>query len=573
MNAIINAKILKGLRKMENIDDKIKSKMIQYQQLKKLYELTSMMFEDTNRYLYSPNYGESKVDDFLRTTGYRCLNEAYESLKRKVDEYWKQGKGIEEELVELYIEKNPKIVKSQSVIKKVKDINFPSRVINLLELIDTYPQLLDYESNLVRLIRFIDYVPNFLYIHQLKKISFNILIDEQLEYYLNPMVLEGMMALLESDILLSNSDFKSFLLEKIQGMNAYNYHFQHSDVLEMERIMHLNPKFDKELLFLWGLCPRSWQEWTSKDIRDRYLRENIGNERLIKDLIELSKLAKKESLKAWALNDIIKTYNDKEEFCFEREDSEEFKMEIAVLLNLGNSSIREHYIQLRKHYERVLDIEMAQILKDKRVRSAMLGVDTTQSQDIVVEFLRQREIQEDILGRKSVYCKFLLENGNSHLPFDGRCSYFFQELESNPCFRLESTQEQMKQLIDYFDSINGEYIYFYDNQSEFQKTPITFYKQFLHNIFFGGYLEQCFLKEEGNPDFCNEGIIDSFIEDNVIDVARQVIEFGKERNKNYNIEEEIIWNELYSQAVQYQKQLVNRSDSRNYLVKGSYEHH
>jgi hypothetical protein len=345
--------------------------------------------------------------------------------------------------------------------------------------------------------------------HQISCLSKTILLDSKLEKYLaNKDKFQKIYLLFKSDKLTKDKQIRQILDDYIENNISENEDIiSYPKIKEIETIIETLPFVSRELLL---------------KSNKKYLKQNIDNAKIINDVFLIYHLYKQNRFfLSYTIYEKIFATLENETNYFQKSDSIIAKLKISILLNVRNKDILSNFQQIKENNDINTTLSIA-----------FLKCPSTHHQDKLLNFININEVRKSI-ERQGFYYHFLIKNINPNSNIYGSIDSIFDELNEN---HLKET------LIHYFDQDNLEYIYFYD-ANKLQKTPLTFYKQFLSNIFSGSYLKQC-MTEIDSP-FINGRIIGSVIEKEDIQTAREVLKFGTTQTPNYNIDEEIIWNELF----------------------------
>lgn len=170
-------------------------------------------------------------------------------------------------------------------------------------------------------------------------------------------------------------------------------------------------------------------------------------------------------------------------------------------------------------------------------------------------FLNIDEIRSEIKNSNSFYRKFLtkyIADPSVFSSFYGDIESLFFDVSDDETDHdiLEDDSESKEKLVHYFDSYDLDYIYFFVDGS-IQKTPVSFYQQFSKLVFEGDYLSQCLYPCDERDLFYNGYIVGEIISDRVckkrcINIAVDILKHGIGKSKDYDIDEEIIWNKLFN---------------------------
>lgn len=440
---------------------------------------------------------------------------------------------------------------------KLKDIEKQIGLINfawLLKVIDKHPGLMSNENSINTITRLMtrNYFP---YLHikwHLSELSTTFLNDQAIEFFLieHAEVFGHCEEIYKSNSLLKNKDFNTLLMEKIKNNEiAHSFYYSKDSVEDMENIISIDEDCDKKLLFSIG----------EKDLND--IRRNIENEDLINIFLLIAE--GKKGYSKW-LTSIIEKFNEHGNALLESKDDAFKRMKQIITLEVVDPEIFINYNNLLQTNN--------DWLNTKEVRTAMLNAKSVTHQNRLIRFLQEKEIRDELLREDSIYQDFLL---NQIMSLDegeyGKYTHLLDGIIN--ILKSVTVEEQKRNLSNIFG--NMEYIYFYNEEEQFTKTPTTFYRQFLSNVYSGGYISQCMYADNNtdNMPFYDEKIIEYAKENRLIDIAIRTMELGIDKDKNYNIEEEINWNRLlyearyfteekYSKPKQKRKEAFNSSLSK-----------
>lgn len=362
---------------------------------------------------------------------------------------------------------------------------------------------------------------------------------EDLDIIFNCDNINNFSSILLCNSLIENKDCIKALVEKIKNKTINQYFFREEDVVIMERILSINSKFDKEFLFL---------AFKSGNCVKNYLKQNMSNEKILDDIYSIYSKNKVVILKLLGIDVDITYYNN---LFFRTFDTDLEKMKIFLLANISNSEIVDNYMEKYSYVYLIRrigsDEELYELTKSFDMRIAMLSAKTVEHQNKLFLFLKETKI--DVIDDKYPYHYLfpLSEIGNIDLNDFGNYRMLFKNMNIDS----NNYEIQKQQILNIFENVKENYFYFYDDKNELKKIPITFYKQFLNNVFFGGYLSQC-MYDDGNSEnmpFYDEEIIGNYaIDGNLKKTAIRTIELGIGKSVDYDITNEIIWNQLFYEA-------------------------
>lgn len=387
-----------------------------------------------------------------------------------------------------------------------------------------------------------------------------ILIDEKLYVYLENdsfSLMHGIHGILCSDILVQDGEIRKEL-DKMLKNNKLSYYTSEGykcyispNVQLMEKILTNIPSISREFLL--------------RCSDETYYKEHIDDLKLIKDICSIyhlynydnygenEKLVIDWDIYGSTLHDIFEIFSGIkpiDNVHLESIDDEIERMRLSILLRCCERDIFIHFQKIKNDY----------ILENPFVMIAMLKAQSTLMQDKLLQFLKIKEIREEIQNKDGFYYPFLIERiGELRNASYGSVDDMFYDIN-------EKVSTIKEQLVHYFDSYGLEYIYFYYGE-KMCRMPITFYRQFSQNAFLGDYLGQCTDEYQEDNFFCQFDIIGYLIEDNYIRAAKDIMRMGISQPIDYDLDNEIYWNQLFIQY--YHEQIDEQLETCMQKVKQS----
>jgi hypothetical protein len=425
-------------------------------------------------------------------------------------------------IINLICKSNPMIENSE-ILQTIN--NYETKFL-MYELVYKCPELLSNENNMKTIINCS--INNYF---RMRQLSTSILVDENLKDYLNSKKIDKFYPILFSDILLKDLEIRKILDEYINNDAEYGYFdgISINNIKDLEIILKNIPNVSRKLIL--GCY------------NGEYLRKNIDNLKVINDLLLISKLYLRNKNSGFLNKSILSNifdmfYNPTFMLVYVQSLGKNYsnidKLKIAILLNTCNEEILDNFMHIAYDYSYIFE-------DNPDIKIAMLKAPTVNHQNKLLDFLEFDDVKKSI-NNKGLYYHLLIEE------IEKENFQYFGDVKS--LFNLDEMDKNLKEkLLHYFDNENLENIYFFIENCNFLcQTPLTFYKQFLQNIFFGGYLEQC--AKENNHEGClfDQEILYNFIDEEYIKMAEHVLIKGKNMPANYNINEEIEWNELMTMA-------------------------
>lgn len=473
---------------MEKIEEQINQQLEELRNLEK--EIDNIEYE-IQAYFYSV---EIRIE--------------YEEQKKYYDNKLKKIAG---RLIKYLKEKDPNISKSQ--LLKEQEENLSEKQFALLLTIVEKHHLIDNDNSIKEIASLIS-KEGVLYSQlkwELNNLSTSFLNDTDLNLFLfeHIEVFRKYMPIYSSEVLFQNEEFKQLLKkEKIKTNITQTFYYEEQSVKDMEKLIEIDKNCDKQLLFAIG------------EIDIEYIRKNITDQNLITSFIQLTR--GQNTYSDWLTN-IIDYYNQEEE------NNSFQRMQQAVLLECD---IISHYNELLKRHNGLLE--------NSKIKKALSKARTTTIQDKLIQFLQVNEIRNSMLQDDNIYQDFLL-NSINRLPEKeyGKYTHIFDSIKESS----ESEETKKSKLLNSFS--NMKYIYFYGQNGSFTKVSTEFYQKTLNDIHNEDALAP--YSEEKNPIlFCDERIVNSYLENRLIDLSLRVLELG--------IESETIWTHLLEQARYFEEE-------------------
>lgn len=364
-------------------------------------------------------------------------------------------------------------------------------------------------------------------INLIYRLSSSTLMDKNLNLYLSYEHLDRFNLVLTSDILMQDKEFKKILLAFIENKST-GYIF---NIETKENILKKFPLISREFLFY----------------PTKYLLEHIEDSKILRYLSLMRKMYSNKSLTleyGSILKNIFDTYNGKYymkdidlDTLFIKCNNEIDKLKISILLNLRNKDIIQHTVDIL--YD--LDFECPSYKVTPTLIIALLKSASIHNQDILINFLNEEEIRKTILNQNSFYYHFLIEKIDQEDYGTITSMFDVQEDDINIIEKLKC----------YFDQLETKYIYFTMHDQKIHKTPRTFYQQFIKNALSKTeyYLEQCSNENQQDNFFGNGRIISDIIDKEYICLGEDILKFGMDRPLSYDLNEEIYWNMLCTNAL------------------------
>ena len=483
------------------------------------------------------------------------------NVNDKIYELQCKEKNIESEIMNKICEINPQIKISNflnnltncdqlSTGYYIENISSHDIKFLLYNLICKCPELLQNEYNIEIIYKFIHESTDYYTcvserIEAIKELSSFILKSEKLADYLFSDNFHYIQKFLCSDILIKDEK----LQEELENLNKEKLQLQYYRlpyISMIEAIFRNIPSISRRLLL---------------KLNDKnYFLEHVDDLQTLEKLFLIHELVyekkDREVFEGSLLEDIFNVFDS--ENSLKKFNNKIDKLKIAILLNCADDKIVSHFKELINDENYIVD--------NSTVSIAMLKALSTSNQDKLSQFIQIDEIREELKNKQGFYYNFLIEQIKDD--FYGDVSSIFNDIDKND-------PKIKEKLANYFNDFNLKNIYFYNN-NKLQKAPVTFYQQFVTNVFSNNYLSHCRDENQMNNFFCNFNIIMDIVDNDYICAARNILKQGINQTEDYNIDDEILWNRLFliyhenmdeSMNIELETEMLNKINSKKIKQK------